>query len=169
MSILHNLSLPRKFLILGLIALLMTAAPTFLFTKKALEEIRIASLEVEGARPVIGLQKVIQLAQQHRGIAAGMLGGNQALAASRPAVRDAMTQAIAAFEGNLKAASASPALLATWAERKAQWLPLEQAVADRKLAPPASFQRHTELITALFQLNDDLLAEYGAIVPGSVR
>ena len=93
MSMLHNLSLPRKFLILGLIALLMTAAPTLLFTKKAFEEIRVASLEVEGARPMIGLQKVIQLAQQHRGIAAGMLGGNQALAASRPAVRDAMAQA----------------------------------------------------------------------------
>ena len=163
MSMLHNLSLPRKFLILGLIALLMTAAPTLLFTKKAFEEIRVASLEVEGARPMIGLQKVIQLAQQHRGIAAGMLGGNQALAASRPAVRDAMTQAIASFEGHLKAAGASPALLAAWAERKAQWLPLEQAVADRKLAPPASFQRHTELIAALFQLNDDLLAEYGVL------
>ena len=96
-------------------------------------------------------------------IAAGMLGGNQALAASRPAVRDAMTQAITAFEGSLKAAHASPAHLATWAERKTQWLALEQAVAERKLAPPASFQRHTELVTAIFLLNDELLADYGVL------
>ena len=163
MSILHSLSLPRKFLILGLIALLMTAAPTFLFTQRAFEDIRIASLEVDGAKPVIALQKILQFAQQHRGVAAGMLGGNQALAASRPAVRDAMTQAIASFDSSLKAVDASPVVLATWAEHKAQWLALEQAVAERKLAPPASFQRHTDLISAIFQLNDDLLAEYGVI------
>ena len=163
MSILNRISLPRKFLILGVLALLMTAAPTVLYTQRAFGEIRIASIEADGARPIIALQKIIQFAQQHRGIAAGMLGGNQALAASRPAVRDAMTQAITAFEGSLKAAHASPAHLATWAERKTQWLALEQAVAERKLAPPASFQRHTELVTAIFLLNDELLADYGVL------
>ncbi|HPU50742.1 MAG TPA: methyl-accepting chemotaxis protein, partial [Burkholderiaceae bacterium] len=163
MSILDSLSLPRKFLFLGLIAVAMTAAPTFLVTQRALKEIHVARLEAAGAKPVVALQKVIQLVQQHRGVSAGMLGGNEALAASRPAVRDAITQAMTAFESSLKAADASSATLSVWAERKAQWTPLEQAVAERKLAPPASFQRHTDLITAMFRLNDTLLDEYGVI------
>ena len=84
MSVLHRLSLSHKFLILGALALGLVALPTSLYVNRALGEISVARLEVAGTQPAIAIQKVVQLTQQHRGISAGMLANNEALAARRP-------------------------------------------------------------------------------------
>ncbi|MFW9620900.1 MAG: methyl-accepting chemotaxis protein, partial [Macromonas sp.] len=98
MSLLDRLSLSRKFVVLGLIALLMAAGPTFLHVQKSLHQIRIAQNEVRGFGPLMALQKVVQFAQQHRGLSSGMLSGNEAMRQRRPAVRDNVNQAINAVD-----------------------------------------------------------------------
>ncbi len=98
--------------------------------------------------------------QQHRGISAGMLSGNETLAARRPAVRDALNQALTAVDTTLQARRAAPATLAGWADLKQRWSAMEQTVASRQLSTPQSTQQHTRLVAALLLLNEQLLDEY---------
>ncbi len=161
MRMFDKLSLARKFAILGVLAMLTAVAPTALFIHATQGEITAATLEARGMAPVVALQKVLQVTQQHRGAAAGMLGGNEALAARRPALRDAVNQAVQAFETRLKAADATAPILSKWAERKKAWVGLEQAVAERQLKPAESSARHTALIADMLALNDELLDEFG--------
>ena len=160
MSVLHRLSLSHKFLILGALALAMVAVPTSVYVTRALGEISVARLEVDGTQPAIAVQKVVQLMQQHRGISAGMLAGSDELAARRPAVRDALGQAIGAVDVSLTAKAASPALLSSWAEHRQAWTALEQAVAGRQLQQGDSLKQHTQLIASLMVFNERVLDDY---------
>ncbi len=157
LSFIQRLHLSRKFMILGLLALLMATLPTVLYVQRALDDIAQARRQAEGTAPVIALQKVVQLMQQHRGMTAGMLSGNEALAARRPAVRDALNQALKTVDAQLAARRAATTTVATWAEFKQTWTTLEQAVANRH---PQSTQQHTRLIAALMLFNETLLDEY---------
>jgi methyl-accepting chemotaxis protein len=160
MSVLHRLRLSHKFLILGVLALGMVALPATLYIQRSLAEVAAAQKEAAGTAPVIALQKVVQLMQQHRGISAGMLGGNASLATRRPATRDALDQAVATADARLKASAAVPTTVSTWAEHKQRWQALEQAVANHQLKPAQSTQQHSQLIGSLLQLSEDLLDEF---------
>ena len=161
MSILHRISLLQKFLILGVLGLLMSLLPTWLYVSDALGDIAKARQEVQGAAPLLALNKVVQLMQVHRGISAGMLRGDEALAASRPPVRDALASAIQEVDARLAAAPPSPTQLATWSQARQTWTALEQAVAARSLQPAQSLVQHTQLIASVMQLNGALLGTYG--------
>ncbi|WP_101103644.1 methyl-accepting chemotaxis protein [Macromonas bipunctata] len=161
MSLLDRLSLSRKFVVLGLIALLMAAVPTFLHVQKSVQQIRVAQDEVRGFAPLMALQKVVQFAQQHRGLSSGMLSGNDALRQRRPAVRDNVNQAMNAVDAALARAQAAPELLTTWADLKRQWTTLEQAVAAGQWSAADSTQRHTRLITQLLAFNAELMDAFG--------
>ena len=160
MSVLHRLSLSHKFLILGALALGLVALPTSLYVNRALGEISVARLEVAGTQPAIAIQKVVQLTQQHRGISAGMLANNEALAARRPAVREAVNKAMDFVDASLKAQSASAALVSSWAEHRQRWTALEQAVAARQLQPSESLKQHSQLIASFMVFTERVLDDY---------
>lgn len=157
----ERLSLIKKFSVLGALALLMAALPTGLLFKHSLSGIEDARREASGMAPVIALQKVLQLTQRHRDVAAGMLGGNQALAAKRPAVLEALHQAVEALESRMKAADAGAPLLAAWAGHKQTLAALEHSVTQSQLKPAESSAQHTGLITGMLRLNSELLDEFG--------
>jgi len=121
MSLLDQLSLLRKFVILGVIALLMAGVPTALLVKTSLENVRVAKQEVKGMPPLMAMQKVIQFSQQHRGLSSGMLSGNAAMKERRPGVKDSVDKAIAEVDSQLVLAEASEQLKTQWRERKQRW------------------------------------------------
>ena len=162
MSLLHRLSLLQKFLILGVIGLLMSLLPTWLYVSEALGNVAKARQEAQGAAPLLALNKVVQLMQVHRGISVGMLRGDAALTAARPPVRDALGRAIQEVDVQLAAVPSTPAAqLATWSQARQTWTALEQSVAARQLQPPQSIAQHTQLIASIMQLNSALLNAYG--------
>ncbi len=156
----RQLLLARKFILLGLLALVMTALPTGLYFRSTAPVIANAELQDSGIAPLLALQDVVRLTQQHRGLSAGMLAGNAKLEVRRPETRDALTKAIAALDERLLA-SAAPHLVSQWAERKQHWLALEQAVAQRQLKPAESTVRHTALVAELLALNSNVMDDYG--------
>ncbi len=156
----RQLLLARKFILLGLLALVMTALPTGLYFRSSAPVIANAELQDSGIAPLLALQDVVRLTQQHRGLSAGMLAGNAKLEVRRPETRDALTKAIAALDERLLA-SAAPHLVSQWAERKQHWLALEQAVAQRQLKPAESTVRHTALVAELLALNSNVMDDYG--------
>ena len=91
---LSQLRLSQKFLILGVLALVMVAIPTGLYIKDVLGNLRHADQEAAGMAPLMAINQAVQQIQLHRGTTAGMLGGDTGMANRRPAVRDAVNQAL---------------------------------------------------------------------------
>ncbi len=161
MALLHRLSLAQKFLILGLIALVMVVVPTGMYFKTVSTEVSVAKLESRASAPVVALNKVVQLTQTHRGMSAGALSGNEALAARRPGMRDQVVKSMDALDSAIKAAGASAAILSSWSELKQRWSALEPRISGAQIKAPESTKLHTQLISGLLTLNEELLSEFG--------
>ena len=161
MTLLHRLNLAHKFLILGLIALLMVMLPSGLYFQKIWAEVAMATLENRASDSVIALNRVVQLTQTHRGMSAGALGGNETLAARRPAMRDSVAKAMDALDAALKQAGASSKVLTQWSDLRQRWTTLEQGVSGKQLKTAESTKLHTQLIGGVLLLNDEILSEFG--------
>ena len=159
-SLSQRLPLLYKFLILGLAAILMSAVPTWLFVSGALDDLARARHEARGAPPLLALHKVVQGLQVHRGLSNGMLGGDETLAARRPAARDAVNKAFAEATARLDAAQVPAAQRDAWQRAQQAWQQLEPAVAARSLPAAQSTAQHTALITSLLQTGEQLLHSY---------
>lgn len=161
MSLLNRLFLPTKFLILGLVALLMVAVPTGLYLQSAVSEVAFSQKESQARDAVVILNTVVQFTQAHRGLSAGALGGNEALAQRRPDMRDKVARNIELLEQELKSIQASGELQQQIADIRQRWSALEQGVSGKSLQAAQSTQEHTALINQVLVLNEHLLAEFG--------
>jgi Methyl-accepting chemotaxis protein (MCP) signalling domain len=161
MSFLDRLSLTRKLMLLGIMAVVAILIPTSLYVKQVMTEVAFAHRETEAIEPTKALHRVIRFTQQHRGISAGMLGGNEALAAKRPEVRDAVKKAIVEFERTLEGGHAPSSLVSQWSEHKQRWTKLEEGVSARQLKTSESTAQHTQLIAGLLAIGDTIRDEYG--------
>ena len=161
MALLHRISLLHKFLLLAGISMLISVLPTYLLVSNALGEIGHARREVQGAPALMAVYKAVQVLQVHRGLSAGMLGGDEGLAARRPSARDAVAQALAQVADRFATADAPPAPQAALAQARETWQELEQAVAARSLQPAQSTGQHTALIAKVMLLADGLRHFYG--------
>jgi methyl-accepting chemotaxis protein len=161
MPLLHRLNLSHKFLVLGLIALVMIALPSVLYLTRAMADIDAAQREVQGSGSLVVLNKVIQLTQTHRGMSAGALNGNEALAGRRPALRDSLNKAVETLDTEFKQAGASPVIQAQWADVRQRWGALEQSVSNRQIKSAESTQLHTKLIASYLLLSEAVLDAYG--------
>jgi len=161
MGWLYNIRLQTKFIILGIIALVMAVVPSALYFQKISAESHMAAREMVGSGPVIAVLRVVQYSQTHRGMSASMLSGNQALEARRPAMRDKVNTAMTEVDGQFASAGLDEALRSRWASIRQTWTELEQAVASKGIDTPTSTARHTALITLEIQFAEELLDEFG--------
>ena len=161
MSLLHRLNLLEKFLILGTIGLMMSALPTYLVVRDSLHAIDHARLEAQGVAPAQALTLLVQRMQVHRGLSVGMLGGDESLAARRPAARDAVNNALDDVSARFAAAKVPAAQMVAWTQAQQTWRTLEQAVAAHSIEQAQSTAQHTQLIATLLQLNESLVHAYG--------
>lgn len=119
MSFLEKINLQQKFIILGVVGLTMTAFPTFFYITSLHSEIGVVEQRISGVPPIIAIQDVIKLTQQHRGISNGFLNGN-----------DSFATRITDLQARLNAAMAS-------------------SVVQRQLSPSESLTQHTALINEM--------------------
>lgn len=161
MSLLHRLNLLEKFLILGTLGLMMSALPTYLVVREGLSDIAQARHEARGVAPAQGLTRLVQHVQVHRGLSVGMLGGDEALAARRPAARETVDAAVQETSARFAAAQVPADAMAAWTQVQSTWRTLEQAVSARSLEVAQSTAQHTQLIASLLQLNETLVHAYG--------
>ncbi|NLY28248.1 MAG: HAMP domain-containing protein [Alcaligenaceae bacterium] len=158
---LNNLKLIYKFLVLGLLAFIMLAVPTAMYMQKAVTEIRVSQAEYRGMAPLMAMQRVIQFAQQHRGLSSGMLSGNQAMRERRPTVKQSVENAIAGVDAALASVKTPDTLRQEWEQQKQRWKALESDVAGGQLSAAQSTARHTAWIKTLFRLNEIMLDDFG--------
>ncbi len=146
MSFLHRISLAQKFMILGLIALVMQAIPTSLYFRTSAAELEFVIREDMGIQAVAALNRIVQYTQTHRGISAGTLNGNEALAALRPDMRDKVEKAMTELDAGLKSSEAGDKTIAAWSTVRQTWTALEGDVANKKITSAESTKQHSQLI-----------------------
>ncbi len=136
-------------LLLGLIAALV---PTAMLLQQNLSAAEFAAREAVGTQPVQQMNTVIRLLQQHRGMAAVWLGGDESMAGARAKKAQDIQAAMAAFQGSLQDdGAAQTALGKDWAIRRTEWDGLLSAVEGKQLPGPDSSARHTALIGNLLR------------------
>ena len=161
MSFMHRISLSQKFMILGLLALVMVAAPTLVLYRNSAAEIAVVEREDMGVHAVATLIRVVQMTQTHRGMSAGALGGNEALAERRPGQRDKVVKAMDELDAELKAAQAAEKTMGMWTSVRKSWASLEQMVASKQIKSAESIKLHTQLIEDMLVVNEELVSEFG--------
>ena len=164
MSLLHRISLPGKFLILGAIAVVMTAVPTTLHLKRSLDEMEVARLEAAGIGPAIHLQQVIKLTLAHRRAANQMLTNGPGEAGTLARTGTDLTGAFARLEADLQGDPAWAALQAAWSAHRQRWNTLIGSLGEGRLDAAASLRLHTELLDSLGAINEQLLDDSGIML-----
>ncbi len=159
-ALIRNLKLSQKFGLIGLLAVLMVAIPATLTVRDNLSTLQVTRSEAAGMAPAAAMLKLIQLTQQHRGLSAGVLGGNESMVATRQARQGEVNQA---FEAARQAVEAlrHDALNQQMATAQKTWQGLADVVANRSIPGPESFKRHTELVATLLAALDEITVVSG--------
>jgi methyl-accepting chemotaxis protein len=161
MSILDRMNLPQKLTIMSVVFLFIAAIPATFYTNSIFSQLDTTEHEVAGTGPIIALQKVIQFSQQHRGVSAGMLSGNDALAARLPETQNELKKAIEGVDAKIKASQLSPKISSSWLAQKQRLLEIQQAVSARQLKAADSTAQHFQIIADLMSISDEMLDESG--------
>ncbi|MED5621990.1 methyl-accepting chemotaxis protein [Ideonella sp. BN130291] len=164
MNLIHRLSVGHKLLLLGVLVLAAISVPLYLQLKLSRELIGAAESERQGVEPARQLMKLVQLTQQHRGLSAGLLGGNASVAAARDAKKAEVAKAIATLDTRFKAETLPAGMADAWRLAQQDWQALQAAVDDRKLSAAESSTQHAALITRYFKTLDGLLDHTGLIL-----
>ena len=154
-SFIGNLRFLHKFMLIGALALGMLAVPTALLMQGYVESIGAAQREVAGLAPSADALRLIQLTQQHRGLSATVLGGNEGLAAARQAKQLEVEQALARMKQSATVFGDAP-IVALVGRIAAAWGALARGVGERAVDGAASFEQHTQLILDELILVEDI-------------
>ncbi len=161
-SFLANLKLAHKFLLIGLIVAVMISVKLTMTVSSNLADLRFAQSELLGVKPAEDALKLIQLTQHHRGQSAVLLGGNESLAGPRQSKQAEVERALAKAQGSAVTLG-DPKLVALVERIATEWQSLAAGVANKSLAVPQSYARHTALIAEQLSMLEDI-----AIVSGIV-
>jgi methyl-accepting chemotaxis protein len=159
-SFVSQLRLAHKFLILSVIALLLASIPTFFYVREAAKGLDAYKSEQQGLPQVAEVMKTVQLTQQHRGIAALVLGGVAGVEDKRQAKQAEADQAYARVDALVKAMQ-NPAVDRIWDKARRDWETLRAGVSNKTLTVPQSFAAHSALVPQLLKLNDRVGDHFG--------
>ena len=161
---LRHLDIGKKFLLIALLALGLSAPPTLLLLHGKLAELHDTQTEADGIAPLGRLLHVIRLTQVHRGVATSWLGGDAALAGPRGERAAELDRALAALAAEAGPRYPGGALAERLQRVQADWQALREAVAGQRLDAAAAFQRHSALVALQLRLLGDLSARSGLIL-----
>ena len=149
-----KLLLWQKFLILGILAIILVLVPySFYFTTKS-NEIKVADNEINGIQPELALQKLQHATQLHRGLSRILLGGDSGVSAAREEKEKEVTNTFATLDSLFKARVRDGNLNKRFVDVRQQWLAVLGNVKNAKVTSAQTFKEHTDLIVSYFDLMD---------------
>ncbi|MDD3328982.1 MAG: methyl-accepting chemotaxis protein [Zoogloea sp.] len=155
-ALLNRMRYPKKFALLGVIALLVIGSLLVQLAMTLREDIDFAEKEVDALGITPRLLQVIQTSQQHRGLSSGLLNGNEEM---RPLLQKKTGEVAAAIKsvGDGFVGGAVPSGLRRWQEVQKDWAALESG--GLQLKPRENLLAHTAMIRkavlTLHDLGDD--------------
>ena len=154
MPSLKDIRVSRKLVFLGCLCVALVLGLAVATIKPRLDSANASKTESRGLVPAAALLQWMRLTQEHRGMAAVLLVGDEAFRSPREAkqaeVQAAMQSAMAAL-ADIGVKSGSDGLVA-------QWQGLAQAVADKSIAGADSFVRHSKLVQQQQVLLDETIS-----------
>ena len=159
-SWLDRMLLWQKFIILSVIALLLASIPTTLYLREADKTLDAAIRETAGLAPSAAILKVIQNTQQHRGLAALVLGGVAGAQEKRDAKQREADEAYEKMDAIIRSFN-NKAIEQAWETPKRDWATLRAQVASRGISVPDSYAAHTALVPKLLVVNDLIGDHFG--------
>jgi methyl-accepting chemotaxis protein len=158
----NQVSVARKFALLGLVALLMIVAPSYTQLRTAQRQVAAARHELAGVLPAHHLLRLIQFTQQHRGLCAVFLGSN-VQAAAREAKNLEVDAAVVELERLITAAGLTESLT-EFREAQREWQALQSSVQSRSLIASESSTLHSRLIARYLKMLDQMTTQSGLIL-----
>lgn len=153
-ALMNRLKYPKKFALIFLLFFSLIVASSLIIVSQKQSDINNAKGEIIGLESIIKLQSIVQTVQQHRGLSAVFLGGNES-------VKDKMKEKQAEIEGNitsldeyLKSNNAVSSHTQQWNTLKEKWGKLKNDVGQ--LTGPESFNQHTKLIEEMLLLGSSI-------------
>jgi signal transduction histidine kinase len=152
----------RLLLGLGLVCLALVATPLTTYMLQSSRALQSAHLKYVGIAPSTALVRVLRLLQQHRGLSAGVLGGNTAFEVQRAAKQIEVDKAVEALGAVMMQADIrNEELTVAWQRAVITWRGLANAVSSRSINGKKSFAEHTALIEDHLRLLDFTLDYFG--------
>ncbi|WP_457353319.1 methyl-accepting chemotaxis protein [Roseateles sp. P5_D6] len=164
MSPTTTLTISRKLMLLTLLVLVAISIPSAFQVRQARQLAQAAQGELEGLAPARLLVRLAQLTQQHRGLSAAVLGGNDSVQTARSAKNAEVVKQVAAVDTMLKGDGANDAMRQTWQEARTRWDSLSSQVGAKGLKAAESSTLHAQLIAVYFKLLDQLVDQSGLIL-----
>ena len=144
---LSRLTIAQRFSLLVALCALAILVPTALYGSQAWADMRQAQREADGLAPARSLLEAIRLTQQHRGLSAVWLGGNEAQASARSAKATEVEAALAKLDAQLQADGATTAAIGkAWGAARGNWKAVVDDVAAKRIDGAVSSSRHTAAI-----------------------
>lgn len=159
MKLLNQMNMSQKLIILTVSLLIIAAVPMTLYVNTVIHQLEITKREAAGTGPIIALQKAIQYLQQHRGLSAALLNGNEALANRISETQRELNKFIDSVDAKLKEANISARNVSVWSNQKQRILDIQRAVMARQLNTPDSTAQHTKIVQELMLLSEEILIE----------
>jgi methyl-accepting chemotaxis protein len=164
---LEHLLLWHKFAILSVVGVIVAAIPASLYLRETGKTLDALQLEARARMPVATILDTIQTTQQHRGLAALVIGGVKESVPKREKKQlevDANYAAMSAIVAGLHDARIDQA----WLEAKRDWEALRGRVAAGTITVPQSYEAHTALVPKLLAVEDQVADHYGLNLDPSV-
>jgi twitching motility protein PilJ len=155
-----RLLLWQRFVILGLLSVMLVGIPFYFFWQDQQERINITLREQTGLEPARELLNLVRVLPRHRGSSTGLLSGNEVLAAEEKTTKDLAEQHIAAFDA-LSQSIKDEDLLKVWERVKQDWPKVARGVDTRSVTPQQNFQAHTQLTAEVLEVLELVVDHYG--------
>jgi methyl-accepting chemotaxis protein len=155
-----NLPFRHKFALLGVVALMMVAAPSTLVLRESMTTLRGLAQESHGLQPAMSLVKLIKVTQEHRGLSSAVLAGDTSRQATRQERQGMVDKAMAVALKEIDTLE-QPELSKAAAVIAQNWREVSTAVAEGKVSARDSVQRHTQLIKSELLFVEDVVGHTG--------
>ncbi len=150
-ALLNRLKYPYKFALIGAVAFIPVAYLLVSMTLQLRGTIEQSQRELDGIALVKPLLRFVQAVQQHRGISAGVLGGNAALDGKAQAKAAEVAEFGKVMDAAVEAHGAGFGVKEDWEKVKQEWQDLSNEW--RHLTRPANLSAHGSLAEHALQLN----------------
>ena len=159
MALMSRLNIARKFTLLGLMSLGAMAILVYGLFASLNQVIGSSQRELEGLKLIGPFPHVAQTLQQHRGLSAGLLGGDESMRDSLTSIEMDVTEAFEAMAGQLPPSLASSEALQ---QTRADWERLREEGSTWTAAE--NFAAHTRLIDRIQTIEVMVADEYALIL-----
>lgn len=143
---LARLTLSQKFVILALLTLIMVAVPSQLIFKLNYDGLKFAQAETTGIAPGKAVLQLIKTTQEHRGLSARFLSGDDKAVQLRVDKHAEVDRALSEAKALVEQLRDAP-LSGRIGRIESDWKKLVEAVNSKGVTAPQSFSEHTALVS----------------------